>query len=382
MDSLAHDFAAGTFGSSEPPCLSLYQPTHRRHPDNQQDPIRFRNLLKTLEESLRRKYSTRDVRPLLKPFQALADDPSFWNHTLDGLAVLCADGLFRVYHLQRPVPELAVVADSFHVKPLIRILQSADRYQVLSLSRQEVKLFEGNRDALDPVELDPAVVQASSEALDANRKEPLQQVWTHGSASSSAGVHHGVGSKADMADSNTERFFRAVDRAVLDKHSRPSGLPLVLAALPENLPLFHRVSHNTFLVAEGIAGDPGPLTADDLRDRAWSLFEPHYQARLAALIDMFGAARSKDLGTGDVALTARSAVAGRVATLLIDADKHVPGRIDPITGAIEFDDLANPEVEDMLDDIGELVLKYGGQVVIVPADRMPTDSGIAAIDRF
>jgi hypothetical protein len=28
------------------PCLSLYQPTHRRHPENLQDPIRYKNLLK------------------------------------------------------------------------------------------------------------------------------------------------------------------------------------------------------------------------------------------------------------------------------------------------------------------------------------------------
>jgi len=43
--------------------------------------------------------------------------------------------------LQRPVPELAVVAESFHVKPLIRILQSADRYHVLGLNRQQIKQF-------------------------------------------------------------------------------------------------------------------------------------------------------------------------------------------------------------------------------------------------
>jgi len=42
--------------------------------------------------------------------------------------------MFRVYRLQRPVPELAIVADSFHTKPLLRILQSADRYQVLALT--------------------------------------------------------------------------------------------------------------------------------------------------------------------------------------------------------------------------------------------------------
>lgn len=153
MDSLKNDFTAGIFGAPEPPCLSLYQPTHRHHPDNEQDPIRFRNLLKALEESLRQKYATRDIRALLEPFQQLAGERDFWNHTLDGLAVLGAPGLFRVYRLQRPVPELAIVADSFHLKPLLRILQSADGYAVLGVSRERITLFEGNRDVLDEVEL-------------------------------------------------------------------------------------------------------------------------------------------------------------------------------------------------------------------------------------
>lgn len=34
------------------PCISLYQPTHRHHPENQQDPIRYRNLLAEMENSL------------------------------------------------------------------------------------------------------------------------------------------------------------------------------------------------------------------------------------------------------------------------------------------------------------------------------------------
>ncbi|MGH7668157.1 MAG: hypothetical protein ACRENQ_01590, partial [Gemmatimonadaceae bacterium] len=152
MELLDHDYAAGIFRAPEAPCLSLYQPTHRSHPANQQDPIRFRNLVKTLEASLRREFAAKDVRPLLDPFLKLADDVEFWQHTFDGLAVLGAPGLFRVYRLQRPVPELAIVAESFHLKPLLRIRQSADRYHILGLSQRAVKLFQGNRDALDPVE--------------------------------------------------------------------------------------------------------------------------------------------------------------------------------------------------------------------------------------
>ena len=79
----------------QPPCLSLYQPTHRRHPENQQDPIRFRNLVKELEASLRQKYPAIETRLLLEPFEALAHDHDFWNHTLDGLAVLGGPGCFE-----------------------------------------------------------------------------------------------------------------------------------------------------------------------------------------------------------------------------------------------------------------------------------------------
>jgi hypothetical protein len=46
------------------PCLSLYQPTHRHHPENAQDPIRFRNLVKELETSLRQRWSADETRRL------------------------------------------------------------------------------------------------------------------------------------------------------------------------------------------------------------------------------------------------------------------------------------------------------------------------------
>jgi hypothetical protein len=137
------------------PCLSLYQPTHRRHPENQQDPIRFGHLVKALETSLPQELATEAKKVLLAPFHALADDRDFWNHTQDGLAVLSAAGLFRVFRLQQPVAELAVVADSFHTKPLRQRLQSIGRYQVLALSLHKVRLFEGDRHALDPQALTP-----------------------------------------------------------------------------------------------------------------------------------------------------------------------------------------------------------------------------------
>ena len=114
MANLSNDYPARILGTHEAPCLSLYQPTHRQFPDRQQDPIRFRNLVKQLETSLQQKYADRDIAPLLAPFNALADDAEFWNHGAEGLAVLGAADMFGVYRLQRPVEELALVAGSFH----------------------------------------------------------------------------------------------------------------------------------------------------------------------------------------------------------------------------------------------------------------------------
>ncbi len=384
MNRVDQDAAAGLWEECDPPCLSLYQPTHRDHPDNEQDPIRFKNLVKALEDSLRQKFASDEIQPLLEPLLALADDREFWNCTFDGLAVLRDRNRFRVYKLQRPVPELAIVADSFHTKPLLRILQSADRYQVLALNRNEMKVFEGNRDALDEITPADGVPQTLTEALGDELTDSRQTVSAYGgSGGGQAPMHHGHGGRKAELDDDAERFFRVVDRAVLEHHSKPSGLPLLLAALPEHHHMFHALSHNPFLISESLDVHPDALaSSDDFRERVWQTIEPRYLERLAGLVDAFGSNKAKGHGSDDLAEVARAAVGGRVATLLIEARREIPGRVDAATGELEFDDLSHPETDDVLDDLGALVLKMGGEVVVVPKERMPTDTGIAATYRY
>ncbi len=383
MNLLTKDFRASLLGTHKSPCLSIYLPTHRHHPGNQQDPIRFRNLLKELDQSLQKKYSPEEIRPLLEPFEALSHDHGFWNHATDGLAVFGAPGLFQVLGLQRTTPELAVVADSFHIKPLLRFLQSSDRYQVLALNLHEIKVFEGNRDALDEIALAPGVPRTLKEALGEELTEPHQTVASYGgTGGSSVAMRHGHGDKKDEMDNDAERFFRRVDRAILELHSQPSGLPLILATLPEHQGHFRKLSQNPFLLDEGLKIHPDALPMAEFREQGWIIFQPQYQARLAALADEFALAKSKGLGQDDVKQVAAAAVAGRIATLLIEADRQIPGRIDGATGEVEFKDLSHPEADDVLDDLGEWVLKTGGRVVVIPSDRMPTTTGAAATCRF
>lgn len=385
MRQITADQLNGLLVHHEPPCISLYQPTHRHHPDNQQDPIRYRNLLQALEESLSEKYPAREVRTLLDKFQSLARDDEFWNYRTDGLAIHGSPGMFQIIELQRTVPELLVVADSFHTKPLLRALQSADRYQVLALDRQKAKLYEGNRDALDEVELADGVPGTIEDALGEELTEAHLTVASYGGRGGARGVpsmHHGHGQKKDEVEIDDERFFRAIDRAILEHHSRPSGLPLILAALPEHHDLFRTVSQNPFLMGDGIGADPGSMSLDQLCQEAWRTAEPQYLKRLTNLVDDFEQAGSKLLGSTDLTDVAQAMIAGRVGTLLVEADRQIPGKLDAASGRVEFGDLADPGVDDLLDDFAELTLKMGGDVVVVPVERMPSTTGAAATYRF
>jgi hypothetical protein len=52
------------------------------------------------------------------------------------------------------------------------------------------------------------------------------------------------------------------------------------------------------------------------------------------------------------------------------------------TGAVEPGALSHPETDDLLDDLAEIVLRRQGQVVVVPAERMPSATGLAATYRY
>jgi hypothetical protein len=52
-----------------------------------------------------------------------------------------------------------------------------------------------------------------------------------------------------------------------------------------------------------------------------------------------------------------------------------------VTGRIEVAELSNPQVDDLLDDLGDLVGKMGGRVLVIPTEQMPGQTGLAATYR-
>ncbi|HAW22016.1 MAG TPA: hypothetical protein DCX38_01400 [Pseudomonas sp.] len=371
----------------EAPCLSLYQPPHRSFPERQQDPIRFKHLLRELEDSLKQQGRGDQAKALLKPFQDLMNDPDFWNSNRDGLAVFGAVDYFEVFRLQRSVPELAVANDRMHLKPLLRIAQSADRYQILAITLNSVRLFEGNRDGIDEVRLGDGVPKTLEEALGRDLTEKGQTGFPQGySRASERGdpmqVESGGAGRQDEIDRDRERFFREVDRAILEHHSRKSRLPLILAALPEHQFHFRKLSHNEFMLSEGIESDASLLSHDELRQKSWMVVQPRYIKRLEGFINQYGVSHGQGLATDQLEQIGQATLEGRVATLLVEAERQIPGVVDKQQGkavAVE-DDTAT--TSDLLDELTIWTLEQGGEVIAVPTERMPTQSGAAAIYRY
>ncbi|WP_051663980.1 baeRF3 domain-containing protein [Dyadobacter crusticola] len=366
------------------PCISMYLPTHRSHPDNAQDPIRFQNLIKQLESSLSQKYSADEVKEFIRPFENVKDDRDVWNHNLDGLAVFSADDVFHLISLPVQTSELVVVADSFHTKPLRNYLQTVDRFQILSLNLHEMRLFEGNRHSISEIELGEDIPKTLQEALGEELTEKHITVASYGGVGGEGGnMHHGHGGKKDETDIDAERFFRVVADTVHENFSKPSGLPLILAALPEHHSLFRKVSRNPFLLSDGILSNPQAFTSEQLRTKAWEVMEPEYNAQFDTWSDKVCQAIVDQKGSDLISDIVAAATSGRIETLLLESDKIIPGKIvEGSDGQVKTTELSDPEVDDLLDDISEIVVKFGGEVIIVPAEKMPVQTGAAAIFRY
>jgi hypothetical protein len=384
MELLTKELIQELLAANQAPCLSLYMPTHQEHPENLQDNILFKNLIQQMEESLMQKYSDVEVQKYLEPLNALVDDNNIWDHTLDGLAVFSAKGILKVVGLHKSIEELTIVADSFHTKPLRQYLQSVDNYHVLCLTLHDIRLFEGNRHSLTMVKLNADIPKTITEALGDELSERNTTVESYGGiGGENSPMHHGHGGKKAEIEKDAERFFRIVADAIYEHYSKPSGWPLILAALPEHHSLFHKVNKNPLLLSKGISINPSSVSPDKLAKMAWETMEPEYKLKLDRLVARFEQARANGKGSDNYKEVAVAAVEGKVDTLIVEADRIIPVRItNLVTGNTQKKDMTNPKVDDLLDDMGELVMKMGGHVMVLPTGKMPSETGLAAIFRY
>lgn len=350
------------------PCISLYIPTHRRRPESDQDPIRFRNALREAERLLSDRHSPAAIRALLDPVAALATS-EFWRWQSHGLAVLRSPDVLEEFRLPGEVPELVVVADSFHVRPLVRVLNANRPFFVLAISRNSAELFEGSPDALDPV-----VVPGMPAGLEdfASGRGPSRYVNAH--ATSRGGQTrrgHGTGGSESSGMEDLVPYFRAIDRAVVRLLRQVEGL-VILAGVEQYLPLYQKVTRLRRLADSVVPGSPDSMGLAQLHAGALAIAQGAAEATAEQALQKFERAAGRGRACDRLDDIVRAAKRGSVRRLLVARGVHVWGTLDPTTGqVVRTETQQGSRDDDVLDDVAEAVLAHGGEVHSLPAERMP-----------
>jgi Bacterial archaeo-eukaryotic release factor family 3 len=297
------------------PCVSVFLPTHRAGPEAQQGPIRLKNLLRQAIKALQADgVKAPMIHSVLAPLWRLVDDGLFWQYQSDGLALYSRPGWWRALRVPLDLPELAVVANRFHIGPLLPLLTSDGHFFVLALSQNRIRLLEGTCDRLEEVDL-PGVPPGIRDALQGQEaQKPLQLYVADRGGVAARGIFHGHGSASDVQKERVLRYFRKVNRALREVLAGERA-PMVLAAVEHLAPVWRQVNAYPHLVDQVLAGSPEELGPHELHARVWAVAEPLFlQGQRAA------AAKYHQLaGTGrtsrDPREIIRAAKEGRVETL-------------------------------------------------------------------
>ena len=367
------------------PVVSVLLPTHRAPGDAERgDPIRLRNLL---DEAERRLVSgglrAPEASEILEPGRDLLPGGRFWSYQGEGLAVYLAPGWSRIYRLPMAVPEMVLVADRCHVKPLLDLLFFDLRFFVLALSQHDARLFEASRQWVQPVDLGDTP-RSLAEVLKYDDLEKQQNLHIAGRGGSGArAVFHGHGSGGEVDRVLLERWARALSRGV-EQTLMEEREPLVLAGVAYERALFRAATRYSQVLEEGIEGNPEQLSAAQLHERAWSIVEPLIvQDRDAAAARYLEAAGRGAGAVSDVEDVVRAAIEGRVDQLFVPVGEHAWGTVDPTSLDVTHvggDDLEG--AEDLLDRAAVETLLASGTVHVVPAEQVPGLGPAAALLRY
>ncbi len=384
MDLLSKDEVRALTAERGNLCVSLYLPTHRAGPETQQDPIRFKNLLKQASDRLRKNGLRRaDADKILEPAQRLLGDQIFWQHQSDGLAVFMSPQTFHSYRLPTEFSELVVVTERFHVKPLLSLLSGDGWFYVLALSQKQVRLLQGTRQRIGEVNLED-VPRSLAEALGGEERE--KQLQFHTAARGGPAIFHGHGSAGDESEHKKDllRYFKQIDKGLQDLVCA-ERTPLVLAGVDYLLPIYREANTCAQLMDEGITGNPDGLSAAELHKKAWRILEPHFaraQKRAAAQY-------RKLTGTGktsrNLSRIIPAAHQGRVDALFVAVGVQLWGTYDAGAGEVVLHEERQPGDQDLLDLAAVQTLTHAGDVYAVGPNQIPdaeTDSAAVAVLRY
>jgi hypothetical protein len=375
-------------------CISLYLPTSRYESNWSQNPTRFKNVVRDARNDLQEiGYRDDEIDELLAEAHRRTDDSAFWRSMSEGLAVFITPSSTEFFRLPVAFDELAVVGERFHLKPLFPLIATNNRFYLLALSQNDVRLYQGTHQSVSEVEsseIPSSIVEAIQQFEDPEKQLQVRtsnRAEGGGSTQRDSQFHGQGGSSDDLSaepQSELKRFFRKIDDRVVD-HLQGEGAPLVLAGVSEYLPIYAGVSDYPHLIDDQIvAGNPEPMSPQDLHEKAWDVVEPLFMEAQQEALDLFDQMyyQDGDLASDDFHEIVPACAYSRVDTLFVPIGQYRWGKFDSQSNTVELHEDQRAGDEDLLDYAAVNAYLNGSTVHALRPQNMPGGRSIAATFRF
>lgn len=365
LDSHAMKFLAGRTG----PCITIVVPAH--HPGAQEGSRRalVHSLVRAAGERMTRGNLASRAAELLAPLEEIARESGVETGGAGFVIFRSPEYTARYYlpahHLGEGPVEKAVVADHFYLTPFLTESFAPHDFFILALSRKHLRLFRYLNGECRELPL-PAAVPPSLEAA-GGFDRPDHALENRSSAGPSTGamrgVHFGTLSDREAAPEYLHNFFLLVDRGL-----KPvlEGKPLLLMGVHEQVAAYRRAARYPHILTHDYLGNVELHPPSDIAPLAAEACRAHYQSLAERAFAEFREMPDRGRTLADVPDVLEAARGGRVHRLCVR------------TGA----QIAGPDGQDLTNAAVAETLRAGGEVFMVPRDKMPADRPLAAILRY
>lgn len=375
------------------PLVSIYIPIKRTQRENGQqdwDRIDLKDLCKEAYRRLEESWPETDyagIKQKLDFFLAHEDLP-LWVDASKGLAFLVTNQDAYVINMNTAPESIVVAGPQFYLKPLFEDQMHDMSYKLLLLNTDFFALLDGDYNGVHYVPLPDDVKAYFAETFPEFDGETT--ALDYYSLTDHESPYHDHKSRNDVTKEQAEKFFRYVDKAMNDKLVRESDDPVILVTAPEHEHMFRELCTFETLLPEGIKKDPRTLSGAMLRDDAVAIIEGIRAKELAKTEEDYAYKASKGEATDSIPDIGLALVERKVGVLFLEEGKGIPGTFDDTTGTVTFDGSKDPVDDEKLDpaspDIAaafaEAAVLQDAKVLVLPADKMPVKSGMAATFRF
>lgn len=289
------------------------------------------------EEFLQPVLAKDDLIKFFSPIHNLTKDSHILNNLKGNIGLFRNKDAFRILTIPIDIDYQCHVADSFHVKPLIKWLQFDRDFILLGINKNMIQIYYGNQTTFQKV----------SSLYINNSREKESGLWL---------------------------------KDILELLSLKHSPKLFIAGETKLLEQYTKFIHYKNIVQAPLSSKFDEETLIDLCSTARNILKLEAKKSLEKALSEFHIAEKMNLTKKNIFQIAKAAIQGKIKKLIIAEGINVFGKIDKKTGglAIHPFDLDH-EDDDILDDLAQTVLLSGGEVYIAPKEKIPSERPIMAI---